>query len=300
VEEAPEEAGVYKAIVEQPALASSHQTSEVAGAPVKKKSTSRWHLLKEFNSLSRDDQISALPFCIAENLTLLQFHTKCDQLESSGCFRWEFEDGKAWIYEVPHVVHERAAGEVIKKLCRALGEHEDDVASAAAPRCDNNAANWSYEPDGSLTVRAFRPGPGRLDASDAAGNRWPNIIVEVAFRESEPHVLAKAMDWLETAADPDNGFQQVIVIKVGTTVHSDGHRTMKAWRYERGATENPVQEIEFGNHGPNHGATQAGQAGMQLRIPVMCVYLPLDPPADLPGPLVLDLFYIRRTIEESY
>jgi hypothetical protein len=76
------------------------------------------------------------------------------------------------------------------------------------------------------------------------------------------------MDSLEMAADPDNSVQQVIVIKIGTIVHSDGHRTMKAWRYEGSATENPVQEIEFGNHGPNHGATQAGRAGMQLHIPV--------------------------------
>jgi hypothetical protein len=107
------------------------------------------------------------------------------------------------------------------------------------------------------------------------------------------------MDWLEMAADPDNSVQQVIVIKIGTSVSSDDHRTMKAWRYERGATENPVQEIEFGNHGPNHGATQAGRAGMQLHIPVASIYLPLDPPADLPGSLVLDLFYIRRTIQRS-
>jgi hypothetical protein len=210
-----------------------------------------------------------------------------------------------YIYEVPHAAHDRAAGEVIYKLRHALGEHEDDVISAASPRCDNNTDNWSYEPDGSLMhdqAQAFRPGRGHPDAADAAGNRWPNIIVKVAFRESEPHVLAKALDWLETAADPDNSVQQVIVIKIDTTVRADGHRTMKAWRYAHNATGNPVcmQEIEFGNHGPNNGATEVGQAGMQLHIPVESIYFPLDPPADLPGPLVLDLFDIRRRIERSF
>jgi hypothetical protein len=92
----------------------------------------------------------------------------------------------------------------------------------------------------------------------------------------------------------------VIVIKIGTTPRVDGHRTMKAWRYERGPAPNPVDTIEFRNHGPNNGATEVGLAGMQLCIPVASLYLPNLPPADLPGPLVLDLFYIRRRIEEAF
>jgi hypothetical protein len=61
-----------------------------------------------------------------------------------------------------------------------------------------------------------------------------------------------------------------------------------------------VQTIEFGNHGPGNGATEVGHDGMQLYIPVASVYFPVAPLADLPGPLVLDLFYIRRTIEEAF
>jgi hypothetical protein len=66
-------------------------------------------------------------------------------------------------------------------------------------------------------VNDFRPGPGHPDTSDATGNRWPNIIIEVAFQESEPHVHDKAMKWLQTATNPDNGVQQVIVITIGTS-----------------------------------------------------------------------------------
>ena len=266
-----------------------------------RKASSRpvWHLA-EFNSLSPEKQASALPFCIAENVTLKQFHAKCDKLESGGCFRWEFKGGKAYIYELANTAHDTAAGEVMYLLRRSLGDaHFHDVALAASPRCDNNLANWSYEPDGSLCFNGFNPGPGP-DAADAAGTRWPNIIVEVAHHESEPHVLNKAIQWLNTATNPNYGVQQVIVLKIGTTLRTDGNRTMKAWQYERGAAHNPVQEIEFGNHGPNHGATQAGIAGMQLRIPVASMYQPNPPPADVAGPLVLDLFYIRRTIEESF
>jgi hypothetical protein len=186
-----------------------------------------WHLLKEFNSMSRDDQASSLPFCIAENVTLKQFHAKCDRNDSSGCYWWEFKDGEVWIYEFPHTAHARAAGEVTFQLRVQMGQHMNDIISAASPRCDNNAKNWSSEPDGSLTVMNSRPGRGHADAADQFGNRWPNIIVEVAFRESETHVLAKAIDWLETATDPNNGVQQVIVIKIGMTVPSGGSRTIR-------------------------------------------------------------------------
>jgi hypothetical protein len=145
-----------------------------------------WHLLKEFNSLSQDEQASRLPFCIAENVTLKQFHAKCDQLESGGCFRWEFKDGKAWIYELPIAVHERAAGVVISELLFSrmglharellfsrMGLHARDVSSAAHPRCNNNGRSYD-EPDGSLEVQGGgRPGPGHADTADKAGNRWP-------------------------------------------------------------------------------------------------------------------------------
>jgi hypothetical protein len=161
-----------------------------------------------------------------------------------------------WIYEVLHAPHESAAREVIFQLwMRQMGQHMNDIDDSGSPRCDNHAGGWSYEPDASLTVGNGQPGRGHADAADIYGNRWPNIIVEVALTESETHVRARAMDWLETATDADNGVQQVIVIKIGTTPRVDGHRTMKAWRYERNAAENPVQTIEFGIHGPRHGAT---------------------------------------------
>jgi hypothetical protein len=57
-----------------------------------------------------------------------------------------------------HILHTPwLLGKSSKSYVVRLGEHEDDVVIAASPRCDNNAANWSYEPDGSLTVGGFRP-----------------------------------------------------------------------------------------------------------------------------------------------
>lgn len=269
-----------------------------------------WHI-EEFTRLSVEKQSSALlsgPFCIADNITLKQFHAKIKKLEkigesssNSGCYRWEFKEGKAWIYELPNKrAHEDAAGVVISEITAALGAHFRDFAFSAAPRCDDNTAHLSLEPDGAVTVRGHRPGAGSAHAADADGNRFNNVVVEVALTESENHVRAKALTWL-SLSNAMYGVQQVIVIKIGPTVRVDGHRTMKAWRYARGAGNNPVQTIEFGNHEANHrGATVANLPGMQLQIPVVSVYHPAAVPAGLGANINIDLFHARQVIEEAY
>lgn len=279
-----------------------------SGSPSWKATSARhpvWHL-EQFNSFSTEKQADTLenqgPFCIAENITLKQFHAKCDTLESGGCFRWEFKDGKAWIYEIPHAAHEETAGRVIQLITLGLGQNALDLATSASPRCDDNTAHLSMEPDGAVEVRGHRPGAGHPDAADVSGNRWPNVIVEVAFCESEAHVRNKAKVWLNTTTNPSYGVQQVIVIKIGASVRVDGHRTMKAWRYKRGAPVNPAQTIEFGNHGPNHGATSVNLPGMQLQIPLAGIYHPAPVPADLVtvANILIDLFHIRQIIEEAF
>ena len=94
--------------------------------------------------------------------------------------------------------------------------------------------------------------------------------------------------------------QQVIVVKIGTTLQVSGHRTMKALRYDRVAHVNPVQEIEFGHDGPNGGATVAGIPGMQIDVPTASIYRPLPVPAGLGPSIAIDLFYIRQEIQASF
>jgi len=259
---------------------------------------------EDFNALSRFEKEKALPFCVGENVTVKQFHDKCkDGKKVNVGFRWEFKNGKVWIYELAHEAHDGSSGKILQKVVRQMGAFEDDVDVVTTPTWDNNAANWSYEPDGVIKVAGYRPGPGP-DAMDVVGNRWPNLVVEVALNESEPHVRLKALDWLNTCTVPgttgDRGVQQVIVIKIGTNLRADGHRTMKAMRFERGQPINPVQEIEFGNHGGNNGATVANLPGMQLNIPAAHLYRPNNPPVGLPVTIDLDLFFVRQKIEASF
>jgi hypothetical protein len=47
---------------------------------------------------------SRLPFCIGRNVTLKQYHAKCDRNESNAGSRWEYKNGEVWIYEVVYRV----------------------------------------------------------------------------------------------------------------------------------------------------------------------------------------------------
>lgn len=260
---------------------------------------------EDFNALSRSDKEKKLPFRVGDNVTVKQFHDKCKDGKKGTTVgvRWEFKNGEVWIYELPHVAHDYTSGTILQEIVFQMGANQRDVVVGTSPTCDNNAANWSYEPDGVIRVKGYRPGPGP-DAMDVEGNRWPNLVVEVALSESERHVRRKALNWLNTCtalgATGNRGVQQVIVIKIGANERQGGHRTMRAMRFERGQANNPVQEIEFGNHGPHNGATAAGLPGMQLNIPVAHLYLPNIPPVGLPATIDLDLFFVRETIEASF
>jgi Putative restriction endonuclease len=141
-----------------------------------------WHT-EEFTKLSVDEQRTALlaggPFCIAENINLQQFHVRINEIEKTGeslstigYFRWEFKDGKAWIYELPHRAHANSAGRVVTLIGRWYDEVQNErFTFGSSPRCNNNAGGrYSMEPDGAVCLADHRPGPGRLAADEDDGN----------------------------------------------------------------------------------------------------------------------------------
>lgn len=110
---------------QKPEVESKTATSKNKPKPV-------WRI-EEFTKLSMEARAKHLPFCVAENITLKQFHAKVEHMESGGCFHWEFKDGKAWIYELPHAAHEDTAGQVVSKIQHGLGAHFRGVNFAPSP-----------------------------------------------------------------------------------------------------------------------------------------------------------------------
>ena len=146
--------------------------------------------------------------------------------------RLEFRDGKAWIYEVPRRCHSDAATELTRNIDRALGDHEDNINIGTNTTMRDNNQHFVYEPDGYTQVRGGgQPGPDdEENRAEELGGRYPNIIVEVAYSESQQHVQNKAAQWLQTSpTKPEYGVQQVIAIKIGRNPRASGHRTMSAF-----------------------------------------------------------------------
>lgn len=292
-----------KKVKPKPGAAVALTPNEVA------RGATKWKV-KEFYSWSEETQTSKLPFCLAEGITLSEFDNMIKHREktgrssqSGGCFKWEFKEGKAWIYELPHRCHERAAGQLSQEIIAGLGARHRDVSSPPSPRMADSNGPFSFEPDSSIEVKGGgRPGPADLvNRCDRQGNRYCNIVFEVAYRESERHVRQKAQAWLQTAPTrPQFGVQQVVVTKIGVNLLVGGGRTMRALRYERGAPVNPVQQIDFGPHGPNGGAIAAGIPTMQINVPTASIYRPLPVPAGLGPSIAIDLFYIRQEIQASF
>ena len=208
--------------------------------------------------------------------------------------RWgysvEYNNGDMLIYEWPSNVHSTVAAEVIKKLTGTVGGHADDISMATDFRCAFDGL--SLEPDAAVTPDGKpRLAPGALYAADSLGSPFPNVILEVAFREELEHVQTKARLWL----GPLTTVQEVIVIKVGYEALPEGGRELLAFCYIRGAA-NPVQSIDFSY--PAHQLAAVGTAGMQLHIPHPSLYagVPGGAPAGL-APQALDLFWIQRRVQ---
>jgi len=119
--------------------------------------------------------------------------------------RLEYKNDEVWIYEFTnHPAHEAAAGVIVTSIMRALHNAWTLFSSGASPSVDNNVAQLVFEPDGYIRPLG-KATPG------GANDLTANVIVEVAFSEPEPHVLAKAAAWI----GPGFTVQQVIVTKIG-------------------------------------------------------------------------------------
>jgi hypothetical protein len=198
--------------------------------------------------------------------------------------RFEFRNGEVWIYEfVNHPAHEAAAGVIVKKVTFALIGVDDLFTTGASPSVDNALAQFVYEPDGFIWPK------GKVTVG--VRELTPNVVIEVAFSETQPHVLAKAAAWI------GHGFtvQQVIVIKIGANARVGGGRTMRAWSFVRGAV-NPVQgPIDFDQ------VAGAGAAGMQLHVHHAQLLFGASAATvaamiAVPNPIVVDLFHVQQQI----
>ncbi|CAG8619134.1 8176_t:CDS:2, partial [Diversispora eburnea] len=141
-----------------------------------------------------------LPYILAEGITLEEYEERTDKFNIRGL--WEWVDYKVIIYEIPTKHHETFITSISTEIMMqcALVRGTD-----ARTRADNSGK------EADACFRPSKPLVQSPNGSDGEKEPWPNIVVEVAYSESEQHVLEKVHNyWLRN----HSRVHDAIVIKI--------------------------------------------------------------------------------------
>ncbi|CAG8565457.1 12544_t:CDS:2 [Acaulospora morrowiae] len=165
------------------------------------------------------------------------------------------------------------------------------------------------EKEGDASFRPEKPRVRPPNGSDGKGEPWPNIVIEVAYSESESHVLEKAKYfWLRNWSRAHD----VIVVKIDKSPEEDqAPLRMQAWhfcardRIRRSMDIQPRAYFEFGIHDKDGNPTNIQPGQCVINISLDCLYHDAFPEATthrqlLPDPIVLDFLIIRNQFLRAY
>ncbi|CAG8678221.1 7902_t:CDS:2, partial [Funneliformis mosseae] len=106
---------------------------------------------------------------------------------------WEWINGNVYVYELPLLPHEICIGAIEGRV--RLADPQEELISLRSAR--TKAGNKGKEADGSFIPRR-KP---KVNSNGREGTNslkpWPNLVIEVAFFETEAHLLNAVKDyWL--------------------------------------------------------------------------------------------------------
>ncbi|CAG8656615.1 5820_t:CDS:2, partial [Ambispora gerdemannii] len=242
---------------------------------------------------------ATLPYKLAVGVTLEEYEERSDKFNIRGY--WEWINGDVIIYELPSKPHEVlivAISEEISWRCSPVRGTDGRIIGLGAIR--TRADDSEKEADA-----CFRPKKPRVappNGSNEKDEPWPNLVIEVAYSESEPHVLEKVKDfWLRNLSRAHDA----IVVKVDKPPEEDeAPLRMQAWHFcardrpRRTADIRPRTHFEFGTHDKYGNPTNIQPGQCVINISLDCLYHDAYPEATihrqlLPDPIVLDFLTIR-------
>ena len=225
-----------------------------------------------------------MPYLIEDGISKEQFEGFfCDlEVHAYEGFKWEWSEGRVWIYELVGQPHERAS-RAFEREINSQGAHggwADSLSYNGSSRLINpnpNESNW--EPDCSYLPERRNGPPGDVDGLDP----YPTMVLEAATSETTQHVLNKVTSYLS----PGTTIQVVIVIEVRRTIEGAG--SLQLWKFQRDRSD---LHFELGD--PN--CTMSNDPRFQLALPVHLLYDNAPIPPSLVGVenVVLDLFAWKR------
>ncbi|CAG8686093.1 7595_t:CDS:2, partial [Dentiscutata heterogama] len=182
--------------------------------------------------------------------------------------------GEVIVYELPLQAHEICICEIshlMIKQCLPVKRTGATIYSLGATR--TRAKGFCKEPDGS-----FRPKKSAVDSpngGDGLNAPWPNIVLELYY-DGENQVPSRMKVWHYCVSGPY--VQQKL---------------------------KPKNKFEFGTHNAKGDPLNYQEGTCLIKIPLDCLYHDLEPSIQVPrhiltDPIILDFFYVRQAILESY
>ncbi|CAB4439724.1 unnamed protein product [Rhizophagus irregularis] len=123
-----------------------------------------------------------LPYTLVKSVSLEEYELRVDKFNVHGC--WDWKENKVIVYEWPSKVHETIIGELTYQILRqfdAIHGTPAHMSSMGAVR--TRADNTGHESD--ATFRPPKPPVRPPHGSDGEDEPWPNVVLEVAYSESE-------------------------------------------------------------------------------------------------------------------
>ncbi|RGB32123.1 hypothetical protein C1646_763246 [Rhizophagus diaphanus] len=224
-----------------------------------------------------------------EEENLEEYELRVNKFNVHGC--WDWKENKVIVYEWPSKIHETIIGELTYQILRQFDAiHSTPAHMSSMGSVRTHADNTGHESD--VTFRPPKP----------TDEPWPNVVVEVAYSESQTDVLSKVQDfWLKN----HSRVHDMIVVKIDYVAPGEMPTRMQAWHFcvsdrtRRNADIVARTHFEFGTH---------DQAGNPLNtLPGTCVInINLDcfhhdtfsritiPQNQVPDPIQLDFLLLRN------
>jgi len=256
---------------------------------------------------------ATLPYELATEVPFDTYVEHTDKYNIHGW--WEWENGTVYVIELPTDFHEGCVRAIADEFAIAfsnvrstnLGLHNDGSKTTKTPRTGKEADN-SWTPI--AKPRLIRGG------CDRSGTKpWPNLVIEIAYTQSEANVKWKVENyWLQAGRAHD-----AIAIKIEEPVApATMPSVMTAWHYcinnrtATGALNHTIYQFGTIDRGGNPIQLQPGQCVINIQlaclyhgVPANILNPPLPPPpqlpppnpfATLPNPFPIDMFHAQFAV----
>ncbi|CAG8645228.1 8944_t:CDS:2 [Funneliformis mosseae] len=195
--------------------------------------------------------------------------------------RWEWINGNVYVYELPLGPHEFCT-DAIEGRVRLADPQEELIYSRSTHNNKGKEADGSFLSFDKPEVNSNgREGPNSVLP-------WPNLIIEVAFSESEAHLLNAVKDyWLQPGRAHD-----AIAVKL---IRSD--TIISKMKSEELI---PVSEFGF-NTIDDKGQFLIQPQQHTIDLKVKCLFHGMPPtfqiPTSISDPITIDFYYVLRAMK---